>query len=385
MQNTKPNILVFIDWFLPAYKAGGPIQSVRNIVEQLSASYNFFIVTSDADIDASLDIPNADKNRWIQKEVYQVIYLDTTHQTGSFYKSLFSEQAIEVIYINSLFSNKFSILPLKTFSSSSSQTKIVLAPRGMLGKGALAIKPLKKKIYLRLFKLFGWHKRVTWHATAKTEKNEIENKFGNKVRILTASNLSQKSSNNLQIKDKAKHQLNVFFLSRISYKKNLRSAIEVLKKVDASCRIQFTIIGPLEEKDYWDVCETELEKLPQHIQYKALGAVPNEKIPELLNHQHVLFLPTRHENFGHVIVEAWQNGCLTLISDQTPWVDLEPKKIGVDIPLAEEDKFKNKLEMFAAMDQAEFNTWSSNAKDYAETITNDKALIEQYHEIFKPI
>lgn len=383
MLDKKANILIFIDWFLPAYKAGGPIQSVRNIVEQLSDAYNFFIVTSDADIDASLDLTEEDKNRWIQKEAYQLIYLDSNHQTGSFYKSLFSEKHIDVIYINSLFSKNFSILPLKTFSSS--QAKIVLALRGMLGKGALAIKPLKKKIYLRLFKLFGWHKRVTWHATAITEKNEIENKFGNKVRIITASNLSKKSSKNLKIKDKKKNKLNVFFLSRISYKKNLLLAIEVLKKVDVSFKMEFTIIGPLEEKDYWEVCKTELEKLPQHINYKVLGAVPNEQIPELLNHQHILFLPTRHENFGHVIVEAWHNGCTTLISDQTPWVDLEQKKIGADIPLAEEDKFKDKLEMFAAMDEEVFKIWSENAKHYAETITNDKALIEQYHEIFKPI
>lgn len=380
MDSTKPNILVFIDWFLPAYKAGGPIQSVRNIVEQLSESFNFYIVTSDSDIDGELDIFGEDRNRWINKDLYNVIYLDNTHQTSSFYEMLFDEHVIDVIYINSLFSKNFSLLPLKTFSSS--QAKLVLAPRGMLGMGALAIKPLKKKIYLRLFKLFGWHKRVAWHATAITESKEIEKKFGDKVRIITASNLSKKSSNNLQIKDKAKHQLNVFFLSRISYKKNLRTAIEVLEKVDASCRIQFTVIGPLEEKDYWNVCNTELQKFPQHIQYKVLGAVPNEKIPEILKEQHVLFLPTRHENFGHVIVEAWQNGCPTLISDQTPWIDLEEKKIGVDIPLAEEDKFRDKLEMFAAMDQAEFNTWSASAKRYGEQVANDEALIAQYHEIF---
>ncbi len=47
MQEKK--ILVFIDWFLPGYKAGGPIRSVAHIVSQLSGNYKFFIVTRNTD------------------------------------------------------------------------------------------------------------------------------------------------------------------------------------------------------------------------------------------------------------------------------------------------------------------------------------------------
>ena len=34
-------ILVFIDWFTPAYKAGGPIVSVSKIIENLSFKFKF--------------------------------------------------------------------------------------------------------------------------------------------------------------------------------------------------------------------------------------------------------------------------------------------------------------------------------------------------------
>lgn len=381
MENTKPNILIFTDWFLPAYKAGGPIQSVRNIVEQLSDAYTFFIVTSDTDLDTVLDLPQADKNRWIDKGLYHIIYLDPAHQTRSQLKSLFHSHHFEVIYLNSMFSKTFTILPLRLFSSA--DVKIVLAPRGMLGKGALAIKPLKKKVYLQVFKILGWHKRVVWHATAETEKKEINKQFGNQVSIQVASNLSKKHKATPVLKSKFANSLNVFFLSRISYKKNLLSAINILGMVDSKFKIDFSIIGPAEERDYWHTCEQGLKKLPRHIQYNAVGAVPNEDIPELLEDQHLLFLPTRHENFGHVIVEAWQNGCPTLISDQTPWVDLEAKNIGAAIPLQEEKAFKHQLERFAAMNQDEFNTYSASAKHYAQKITNDKALLARYQEIFK--
>lgn len=381
MQNTKPNILIFTDWFFPAYKAGGPIQSVRNIVEQCSDTFRFYIVTSDSDLDAVLDLPPADKNRWIDKVLYHIMYLDPAHQNTTHFKVLFESYKFDVIYLNSMFSKNFTILPLRLFSSA--KVKIILAPRGMLGKGSLAIKPLKKKVYLQVFKVLGWHKRVVWHATAETEKKEIYKQFGSEVSLKVASNLSKKHKISSVLKPKSVNQLNVFFLSRISYKKNLLSAINILRSVDSKYNINFTIIGPVEEKSYWNLCEKALKKLPNHIQYKALGAVPNENIPELLKDQHVLLLPTRHENFGHVIVEAWQNGCLTLISDQTPWRDLEAKKIGAAIPLYKEDAFEQQLEKFAGMSEDEFHIWSTSARHYAEKVTNDKALLAQYQEIFK--
>ena len=41
----KIKILIFIDWFLPAYKAGGPVRSVANMIDALQDIYDFFIVT----------------------------------------------------------------------------------------------------------------------------------------------------------------------------------------------------------------------------------------------------------------------------------------------------------------------------------------------------
>ena len=45
----KPQVLVFIDWYKPYYKAGGPVRSMVNLVEHLSDRIDFHIVTSDRD------------------------------------------------------------------------------------------------------------------------------------------------------------------------------------------------------------------------------------------------------------------------------------------------------------------------------------------------
>ena len=382
MENIRPNVLIFIDWFIPAYKAGGPIQSVYNIIQQLNNSFNFYVVTSDSDIDIPLDLVESQKNNWINKGTFHVIYLDKSNQNRKTYKAIVTELNFDMVYLNSLFSLRFTLLPLSILSSL--KEKIVLAPRGMLGKGSLRIKPFKKKLFLKSFKLLGWHKKVNWHVTTEIEKKSVLNFFGSYASVYLAANLSKTHPYKVTVKIKELNKLNVFFLSRISSIKNLIIAIKTLQYIEPKFKLNLTIIGPVEDEAYWQKCQKELQKLPKNVSYSIMGAVLNNEIPGILKNQHILFLPTRHENFGHVIVESWQNGCPTIISDQTPWTQLEEKKVGVDIPLAQEHLFKEKVEMFASMDQEEFNTWSTSAKKYVYQITNDEMLIKQYKKILSP-
>ena len=45
----KKKILVFIDWYLPGFRAGGPIRSCANLISHLSDEFDFNIVTTDTD------------------------------------------------------------------------------------------------------------------------------------------------------------------------------------------------------------------------------------------------------------------------------------------------------------------------------------------------
>ncbi|WP_100627180.1 glycosyltransferase [Algoriphagus formosus] len=380
LQDSKRNIIIFIDWFLPAYKAGGPIQSVFNLVQQLQDEYNFFIVTSNWDLDEKLDLPKSSLNQWIDKGGYQIIYLDQAHQKKSFYKKLVEEREYQVIYLNSLFSKKFTLLPLRVFGKEN--IKIVLAPRGMLGQGALSIKPLKKKIFLKVFRMAGWHNKVTWHATAETEKAEILAKFGYSVKIQVASNLSKNLTNDWKIKAKKENKLNLFFLSRISSKKNLLAAIKALESVKEIYSICFSIIGPAEDQEYWEACQAKIVQLSKHINVKVLGSQPNHKISDLLSDQHILLLPTQHENFGHVIMESWQNACPVIISDQTPWRNLEENGVGWDISLSSPEKFVEAIERAAAMNQEEYNKMSQAAFEFAKRFTEDPEVLEANRKLF---
>ena len=45
----RPQILCFVDYYLPGYKAGGPLRTIINMVSQLGGEFEFLIVTRDRD------------------------------------------------------------------------------------------------------------------------------------------------------------------------------------------------------------------------------------------------------------------------------------------------------------------------------------------------
>lgn len=375
----KPNLIIFIDWFLPGYKAGGPIRSVKNLIDLLHHDINLYLVTSDTDEGVDTPYAGIETGTWLDRGEYHIQYLDKDLQKASYYKGLIKERNYSAVYINSMFSPAFAIKPL--IAAFQTNKKVVLAPRGMLGPGALAIKPMKKQVFLKLFKVLGWHKKVTWHLTADSEVKEAKNIFGKKIRYYNISNISGMPPEFYE-KPKRKNELKVFFLSRISYKKNLLSAINYLNGISPEFNIQFSIIGPPEEQEYWKTCQEAFKSLPPHIEVNYHGSVKNEELPELLKDKHIMLLPTRSENYGHVIVEAWQNGCPVLISDQTPWRDLSSKKVGYDFSLSNTEQFVMGIENFAEMDAEEFITWSRSTYDHAFNLTNRDELKKSYLRMF---
>ena len=70
-----------------------------------------------------------------------------------------------VFYLNSMFSVPFTIYPLLLHWLGWIGGRMVLAPRGMLKPSALQFKPAKKKLFLLLFRLLGWHKGLVFHAS----------------------------------------------------------------------------------------------------------------------------------------------------------------------------------------------------------------------------
>jgi glycosyltransferase involved in cell wall biosynthesis len=108
--------------------------------------------------------------------------------------------------------------------------------------------------------------------------------------------------------------------------------------------------------------------------------VPNEQVIQVLQEHHLFVLPTFGENFGHAIFEALLAGKPVLISDKTPWLGLEKKKLGHDLPL-ESAGFDRALRFYASMDQAAYDEWSKAAWSYARDIQSASQLKQDYQKM----
>ena len=128
--------------------------------------------------------------------------------------------------------------------------------------------------------------------------------------------------------------------------------------------------------------QEKIASLPAHIRVDHPGEIPNEQLPAITARHHIFVLPTRGENFGHAIFEALLLGKPALISDQTPWRDLQQAGAGWDLSLAQPDAFRQAIERAAAFDQQEYTRWSQNARAFAEQHLNRGNIKEQYLKLF---
>ena len=367
----KKKILIFVDWYKPSFKAGGPIRSVHNIVNLLHEDFDFYIITSDRDLCDTAPINGIERDVWVIAGGLRVMYLSSsTFNIFRIFK-IFRLIRPDVVYLNSLFSVKFSIFPM--IISRFLGLKVVLAPRGMLGKGALFFKKVKKHLYINTSKILGLYNGINWHATSIRERDDIISFFGGKTRIFIAPNITTVVKSKFSNKVKNQNSVNLLFLSKITPKKNLVYIIEILQQIP-DLNIHLTIAGPIENQRYWQKCLDMLKKMPESISFTITGAILHEEIEELFQSVHFLILPTFHENYGHVIVESLIFECPVIISENTPWNNLENKGVGWDIELNQKQKWIDILRRCVTMSQTEYDTMCVKSAEYAKEINNESVV-----------
>ncbi len=362
----KRNVLIFIDWYLPGNKAGGPVKSIVSLTDRLKDQFNFLIVTTDTDFGDDSPYPGIRSDQWIRSDdSTRIYYFSKKKLSYKGLKQVISGLDYDVVYINSYFSKFFSIYPLLLKKTGKITKPVILAPRGMLGSGALELKSAKKKGFILMSKLSGLHNSVIWQATSDQEHQEISKIYGKNAVIKTVQNLSQAKPVAHSIKGKISGELRLFFLSRISPKKNLSYSLRLLSKIPSEYKVIYDIFGPMEDPGYWEECCTIINHLPPNIKVNYRGEIKADQVQERIRSYHFLLLCTLNENFGHAIVESFLSGCPVIISDQTPWKDLEAHHAGWDISLEKEGEFLKVLTKAVLMDEKEYAGWSQDAIAFA--------------------
>ena len=330
-------ILVFADYFSPAYMAGGPVKSLRIFVRELSKVCKLDVVTRDTDLNGSKlsceDIAVALSKMPSTSRIFYsspgVKYMFNVARLIILNKS-------DVIYINSFFSFYFSIFPLLIRTLFARKTPVVISPRGELTIGSLTIGSIKKAMYISIYKHILHSPSLKFHFTSDEELFDFKFCVGMpEFSYFIAPNFLEddiRVRRNERLEDSSNFK--IIYYSRVTRKKNILFFLDVL--VESGLCIELDIVGHIDDPEYWDRCCGVIDEMPSNINVKYLGPVQHEKGLTLLSMYDLFILPTLNENFGHAILESLSAGTPVLISDKTPWRERE--RFGVNaVPLNRAD------------------------------------------------
>lgn len=373
--NVKVNkkILICIEWFTPAFRAGGPIRSIENLVQQINGGIDYYIFCSNRDLNNESLSVNSDT--WLEYNKNTKVFYASNIYLKKKFLQLCDEILPDVIYINGLYSIPFNVIPI---IYGKSPTKII-APRGMLHKGALQQKKLKKKLFFLAWKGLRLHKKVVFHATNEMEKKAIQLFFKSNTQVTVAENIPHLYEF-YRKPDKEKGKLHLVSVALISPMKNHHLVLEAL--IHCQYNIHYSIVGPVKDASYWDVCKSLISKMPENITVDFLGELPPEEIEHMLKAAHVFILPSESENYAHAIIEALSSGCPVITSHHTPWNNLANCHAGINVALNQNEVLKA-VNYFADMDSTKFGNWSEMANDYINESVLISDITTQYKSLFK--
>jgi glycosyltransferase involved in cell wall biosynthesis len=376
-------ILIITPYFLPGYKAGGPIRSISNLINRYKDFYDFSVITPNKDLDGSLyngTIVDEWNNAHNSKVFYVEKYLNFIVMLRAYCK------LTDIIYLNSLFHFKYSIMIITlNYFKLLNIKKIIIAPRGELAPSALSIKPNKKFFYLYLLKLCKLDQKIFWQATSEKEEDQINIVFDN-AKVVIASNISSTDMvtdfRKYKIKKK-NNELHVVVVSRIVPIKNLLFSLSIMQNISKKIDIYFDIYGPIEDEVYWDKCQNIIQSLPKNIIVNYKGSLDNSNVLNTIKKYHLYLLPTKGENFGHSIIESFKASCPVLISDQTPWRNLEIQNIGWDVSLLNKKKYIEIIESLAIFSNEKMINMSDNVHAFITVYLNNKEIDTKYEKLFQ--
>lgn len=369
-------ILIIMTGFFPGQKFGGPPVSVDNFCTLLSEE-DYYIVTRNHDMGESTPYQNINEG-WNKRDNCNVLYLSDKDYKHNRFIQIVDEIKPDIIYLQGLFQN--CIIPCLILAKKKN-IPVMLAPRGELCSGAFK-KKYKKVPYIMFLKLFSLLDKIHFQSTSDEETEGIMKYLGiEKDRIHFMTNIpSIPKDRNISV-NKVEGKANLIFISRIVPKKNLLSALNYLSEVKGN--LNFDIYGSLEDEMYWKECEKKIKELPSNIHVEYKGLISHGQVHETLKKYDAFLFPTLSENFGHVIAEALMVGCPVIISDQTPWTDVNDIDGGWSLPLNDSKNFVDAIQSIVDANESVEREYKDNIIQYINGKMNLSEMKDNYVNSFK--
>jgi len=383
----KKKILIIYEYFYPAYKAGGIIQSLKNLVSLLHPFFDFYCITGARDLNEQNILSGIIENSWnkvnIGNEVFMNIWYDDKRSLSySKYNKLFKEINPDIFYINGFMSIPFLLLPLWVIKTTHfKHIKIVVAPRGMLQEGAVSINKIKKVLYLFIIQKLKLMNNISWHITNYVEKAGILKYFNFAPdQLYCISNIPASPVKEIFPILKQKDTLNLVYTSIITEKKNLHYLIIALKSCKSS--VYLSIYGVIKEQSYWSYCKDLLLNMPDNVVVDYKGAYKPEQIQDIVSKYDAMVLLSKGENFSHAIYESLSAGRPVISSNFTSWDNLKTNNAGWNFQLNDPELLAKQLDHLATYSENDWLRFSAGAFQLANTYIKSHSFVDNYLMLF---
>jgi glycosyltransferase involved in cell wall biosynthesis len=332
--------------FYPATFYGGPISATWDLSKKLAENgHEIYISTTNANGDKKLAV---ECNDFLEKENYVFVKYYNEQITNKFSVSflfgIWSDiKKSDIVYIQYLF--HYTVLFSLLFSVFQKK-KIVVCPRGSFSVFTLNNKlPFIKLLWLNFF-IKPMVSNIVWQASSYLEERDILNKFPNAdVEIINDGIDYESFQNSISVyRNELLNKFtgitcndvsNIFFsmgrLHKIKGFDVLIDAFNLFLEKDKHSKL----IIACGDDGVGEQLKNQIEKLNLSSSVFLIGAVNFENKKLLLNNCDYFALASEFESFGIVIAEALSCGKPVVVSNKTPWKDIQINNCGI---LADNEK-----------------------------------------------
>ncbi len=317
-------ILHYTGVYAPAWKWGGPPRSSANLAEGVaSLGHEVTVFTTNAGLEGDASIP---ADRPVLRNGVAVHYFPSRFDLLGLRSSPLEAavrarvREFDIVHVTGVWQ------PTSVAACRAAETAgvpYVVSPRGALGPYSWTQKPWKKYPYWWLWESRNVRRSSAVHVTSGMEGAECV-ALGICTRIEIIPNSIDlgvwRPSATLREAWRQQHQVGaherlILVAGRLHHKKGLDILPEVLRKLPRDIGWRVVFIG--HDEDGTGVrLAADFAALQLTDRVTFIGQVGTNALVEAYNGADVCLMPSRHENFGNVAVEALACGCPVLLSDQ---------------------------------------------------------------------
>lgn len=319
-------LLHYTGVYAPAWKWGGPPRSNANLAEGLAAlGHKVTVFTTNAGLETDAAIPT---DRPVQRNGAEVHYFPSFFnfmglQSPDLEKAVRSRvREFDLIHITGVW-QPTSLAACR--AAEAAGVPYVVSPRGALSPYSFGQKPWKKWLYWRLRERRNCDRATFIHFTATQEKKECDrlNLRAKPVVIPNAIDLSAWYRDEpagaawrriLAAEGVHPDTKILLYVGRLHHKKGLDLLPEALAQIEL--RAWHLVLVGDDEDGTRERLRTAFQALKLQERVTFQPATNADGLRAAYSGADLFLLPSRHENFGNVAVEAMACGCPALLSDQ---------------------------------------------------------------------